>query len=145
MKFCQYKNIINTVFAIAIAISCLIMLPFAIDQIVTDNSISLLLILALTTISAIVVFMPMTNLIVANVFKCQVKFDDGKISYKGKSELVQNLNLRFLSFQLSFLETDLVIPQLVISGPDVKLIKCYISKKDVKKLIDKFGYKIKFN
>ena len=82
MKICKYKIIINIVFWTILLISSFIILPFSIQQIIQNNSILLLLILVSSIIATIMIFIPISNFIIGNIFKCQIEFGYNEISYK---------------------------------------------------------------
>lgn len=72
-----------------------------------------------------------------------VAFSKSCISYNGKKYPLYNISFKYLTFQLSFLQTDLVLPQLVISIPDDHNIICYINKRQLNALKNEMGYEIK--
>ena len=74
--------------------------------------------------------------------KMAVLFNDGFIVYKNTIYQLQEFSLKYFKFQWSFLQTDLVIPKLVIVIPHAQNIICYISIKQLKKLREKMKFDI---
>ena len=72
-----------------------------------------------------------------------VAFSKNCISYNGKKYPLYNISFKYLTFQLSFLQAHLVVPQLVISIPDDHNIICYINKRQLNALKNEMGYEIK--
>ena len=71
----------------------------------------------------------------------KISFQENQIIYNGRTFYKENLIFKYFKFHISVLEPNLVIPSLHIGGSNLSL-KCYLSKKDIKKL-ESMNYQIR--
>lgn len=63
--------------------------------------------------------------------KCVIVFGEGGVVYRNNPFAASDISLRYFRFQWSFLETDLVLPKLLVTFPDASRVTVYVTRKQI--------------
>lgn len=140
-RLCNLLRIIFNTFAIIVIL--FITLGLVLDFFINNgNSFKVHIYFLIITLLAKVMFecfiVVLNKYSVSSMFFCKSYF-----VYKSHKYYICDVSFRYFKFQWTFLESDLVIPKLVISISSGEKLICYITKKQLKKLKSEMAYDIK--
>ena len=143
MRVHIYSNVIRIVFNCFFVIAIASLIAYAaIDCILNSMDRLLVYVFMLVLILAAKALVECYIVLLNRCGKKTIDFDNQYILHNNEKYSLYNVSFKYFKFQLSFLQTDLVIPKLVISIPDCKNIICYITRKQLNVLISKMKYDI---
>ena len=144
MKINRFTNLIRIVFYIILTIvTMFVIMAMILDLLINGEKTIFVHLFLLFLICCASLFAELIFIVLNKYSKNSIVFSCGYISYRKQKYSVDTLSLRYFKFQWTFLDTDLVIPKLVISTQNGETIICYINKKQLKRLKNEINYNIK--
>ena len=144
MKINRFTHLVRIIFNIIATVAVLfISMAMFLDFVINDKITIFANLLSLILICCTVPILECFYIVLNKCSKNYILFSNDCVFHKGRKYYVDTISFRYFKFQWTFLETDLVIPKLLISISNEKNIICYISKKQLKILKNKMGYIIK--
>lgn len=144
MKIYSLSNIIRIIFnSIATLFTIFVILGLILDYLINDGNSFLLYLILFISAFCVKILVECFILLLNKYSKKSIAFFNNYIVYKRQKYYISILSFKYFKFQWTFLETDLVIPKLVICIENEKNIICYITKKQLAKLKSELKYNIK--
>ncbi len=133
MRRYLYSNLLKTIFSSLITVAFVpSALLFACSWLI-DKSLNIASLAWVLSCLLLWILLELVISILNKKAKNSILFEEGKISYRGRTRYSNSISIKYFKFYVSVIEPSLVIPKVHINGNDLS-VTCYISKKDVRKL-----------
>ena len=141
MRRYLYSNLLKIIFGSLLIITFIPSAIYFVCSLLIDKSINRASLILSVSCLLLWFFLNIIIFILNKKANNSILFEEEKMLYKDRTLYSNNVSIKYFKFHISVIKPSLVIPKIHINGNNLS-VKCYLSKKDIKKL-KKMNFEIK--